>query len=67
MAFIIVEEVGVMGVMVEKVGLMGIMVEEVVDGLIANHYMQKNEFCGGEGYLGKKIGGKFGLKWPKIA
>ena len=22
----------------------------------------KNEFCGGDGYLGKKIGGKFGLK-----
>ena len=28
-------------------------------------YMQKNEFCGGFGYLGKKNGGKFGLKWPK--
>ena len=33
--------------------------------------MQKNEFCGGDGYLGKKkwrkIWPKNGLKWPKMA
>ena len=27
----------------------------------------KNEFCSGYGFFGKKIGGKFGLKSPKIA
>ena len=36
MAFIMVEEVDIMGVMVEEVGIMGVMLEEVGNGLIAN-------------------------------